>query len=162
MTKWGLFTKCMKYFTYMSIMGDLGPFSEPTLFSGDMDSLRWLSLIVRWCSLRSLCEPIVEDLDLEPSDSLSDISWILGEDSWKYYLHINKIGNVNIGNIVTLLKLLCIGRLRPFKLAAKSSLDDFLFNSWSNEFVSDLFALVNIVPPPKYWFKNSDLQFRII
>lgn len=58
----------------MSIMGDFGPFSEGVLFSGDTEYLFEYSLTLRCESVRSLFDPIVEDRDLEPSESLSDVS----------------------------------------------------------------------------------------
>ena len=47
-------------------------------------------------------------------------------------------------------------------MGLKSSLDPRLLRRWSNELVRERLAFMNIVLPPKYWFKNSLLQIRKI
>lgn len=59
----------------MSIIGDFKPFSElANPLSGETVFLFKLSLTDRRVSLASLIDPTVDDLDLNPSESLSDVS----------------------------------------------------------------------------------------
>lgn len=55
----------------MSIMGDL------TDLSGETDGFCACASLADKCT--SLCDPIVDVLDLVPSDSLSETSWTPGE-----------------------------------------------------------------------------------
>lgn len=80
---------------YMSIIGDLSPLSDPFTRSGDTDPFWAFSPTDKCASLRSLCEPMVEVRDLVPSDSLSEVSALdgeNGEDSYNASIdNLNKI-----------------------------------------------------------------------
>lgn len=129
--------------SYMSIIGDLGLLSRfPRFLSGETEPLRWVSLTVRWTSRKSPCEPVVDVLDREPSESLSETSVVRLCDEYGEF----SLFNGWIGNVMSL------------SIGLKSSLDALRFNRWSNELVRDLFAFMKIVLPPRYWFKNSDLE----